>query len=149
MNLPIKELESVVHNCTEDIYYFTEKMLSEGIFIKYNISENPEAELGERGCMDSYLEIGSLNEVEGIVLGAEYYILYWSELLTPIQLYRMVKDVCELYSNHSKNEFVEIIRELSTQYRSSNIQSDLDHSESIISEIVDEIELIKGLQSYA
>ncbi|SMQ78142.1 hypothetical protein SAMN05444673_3262 [Bacillus sp. OV166] len=33
--LPIKGLKMAINESTEDLYYFTDKMLNDGIFIKY------------------------------------------------------------------------------------------------------------------
>lgn len=146
MILPIQGLKVATNEATEDLYYFNDEMLSDGIFIKYNTLENDEIEIGQRGCIDSYLEVGCLSKDNGIE--AEYYILYWDVYLSGIQVYRMVKDVYEIYrTSASKFEFKAVMRELSSQYRSSSMQTDIKHKHKLQTEIIEEIELIKELSA--
>lgn len=140
MILLIQGLEVLMNEETEDLYYFNNKMLNNGVFIKYNTLENPEIETGKKGCIDSYLEVGCLND-DGTFAG--YYILYWDSLLSGIQLYRMVKDVYEIYmSNTNKEDFIEIMEALSCSYRDSTLQGRLD----LIRELKMEIGLIRHLE---
>lgn len=144
MNLPIEGLKVVMDEETEDLLYFNDRMLNDGVFIKYNAFENGEIELGQRGCIDSILEVGHLNQAEDIVLDAENFVLYWDVLLSPIQVYRMTKDIYDLYCNHTKYEFIEIIRELSTQYISASMQSNSEKCEEIIEDLKYDFELISA-----
>jgi hypothetical protein len=144
MKMPIKELKSVEFTENEYTYYFNEEMLEDGIFIKYNTYEFLENELDEVESSVSYIEVGCMIE-NGKDVEAEYYILYWDAYLPGIQIYRIIKDFYEIYANNSKSEFIEFMRELSSQYRSSSMQSKKEHRESLIDELQNELLLIKDL----
>jgi hypothetical protein len=137
MMLPIKELEIAINEETEDLYYFNDKMLNDGVFIKYNTLDHEE--IGDGEHIESYLEVGCLND-DGTKAG--YYILYWDSLLSGIQLYRMIKDVYEIYVfSACKEDFILSMEELSCSYRDSTMQGRLD----LIPQLKREIELVRHL----
>jgi len=139
MLLPIEGLEILLNEETEDFYYFNDKMLKDGVFIKLNTLENPKIEMGKRGCLDSYLEVGCLDD-NGTKAG--YYILYWDSLLSGIQLYQMIKNVYEIYMNSTyKDGFIDDMENLSDAYRDSTMEGRLD----LVLDVKKEIELIKHL----
>lgn len=116
---------------TEDFYYFNRKMLEDGVFIRYNTMENPEND-----CIDSYLEVACLSDNRGY---GGYFILYWQPMLSGIEVYRMIKDIYELYLSNPKKDFIDILMELSVSYRDSLMEG----RGTLISKIEQEIETIK------
>jgi hypothetical protein len=130
MKLPIKDLKFVENE--ENCYYFTEAMLEDGIFIKLFADY-------EEVC----LEVGCLSGFD--ILNAEYFTIYWDKVISPIQIHQMIKEVCELYSLHDKKEFIEIVRNLSEQHISSNMQLEQKQKEDILNRLMSDIGLIQKL----
>lgn len=73
----------------------------------------------------------SINLKHFDVSDAFHFTLYDGELLSPIQALRIMSDVVSLYQNNSKEEFIEMIDELSISTMTSQTQSSKKHKEDI------------------
>ncbi|MDQ6598091.1 hypothetical protein [Bacillus salipaludis] len=143
--LTIEGLKTVFNENTEDLYYFSDKMLNDGIYIKYTVLQ-PVGNPGPKGLKHSHIQVGNLKVTGDIVSIAEYYILYWDVLLSDIELYRMIKDTYEIYNSHSRSEFGELIRERAESGALSPTPKKLDDTNDIINDLLNDIKLIKKLR---
>lgn len=121
----------------EDIeIYYTEEMLNDNIVI----CETTYPYEGTDGIdVETLISVKHYNDLDAW----EYY-LYWGEMLTPIQILRIVKDVYDLYREHSLNKFIEIIHDLSITGIVASIQSDLLNRVKIIKEIKDFFHMVRS-----
>ncbi|QIZ08452.1 hypothetical protein HFZ78_18485 [Priestia megaterium] len=142
--LTIEGLKTVINENTEDLYYFSDKMLNDGIYIKYKVLQ-PVGIPGPKGLKHSHIQVGNLKVTGDIVSIAEYYILYWDVLLSDIELYRMIKDTYEIYNSHSRSEFGELMRERAESGAISPTPKKLDDNNNIINDLLNDIKLIKRL----
>ncbi len=119
--LKIGEMNRSFNEEEETYYYYSEQMLNDKVVIKENtfmtIDDNVE----------TIISVEHLNDLD-----AEDFTMYWDDLLSPIQSYRIIKDIYELYQEHSLSSFLEIIRELSVSYTSALMQSREENKQRIV-----------------
>jgi hypothetical protein len=138
----INGLKQLMNDETEDIYYFSEGMLDDNVIIQESTliyddkNSNPKIE--------SMISVKYINNVAGIDLDAADYTLYWGDLLAPIQTYRIIKDIYDLYLTLNKEKFIETMYNLSTSSYSSSIQSDEKHAQHILIDIRDTFDFVKN-----
>jgi hypothetical protein len=66
---------------------------------------------------------------------ASEFILYWDDYLVPIQSLRIVKDIFELYNKSELSTFLELMKEMSTQYISASMQSQEKNRNELIERV--------------
>lgn len=123
MNLPIQGLQTIMNEETLDTYYVNKQMIEAGVYIKHNTFENEEIPLGTWGCIESIVEVGCLNDNKTY---AGRFIMFWDPLLNGIELYRIVKDLYDLYLDNNKENFIKILKMLSNQYYDSTLEGRSD-----------------------
>jgi hypothetical protein len=132
----LKDLQVVQNEEDEMSYYFNEDMLNNGIFITESTIINNQIESGSQ--VETMVNVNSLSN------NAQIFTLYWDELLSPIQTYRIFKDIVELYKDHALEEFLSIIEELSTSHISSAMQSKAENRISVRAGMQEEMRFLKS-----
>lgn len=130
MNLHIKGLFSTYLNEEEKCFFYNDKLLADNVIIQTEYLINDEAP-----TMISVKHYGELEVGE--------WIFYWGDYLEPIQEYRIIKDIFDLYNEHSLVEFVQILDDLTAQSMSVSMQSDDNRKEAYFEEVKAEMEVIK------
>lgn len=118
-------IETVYDEENNATYYFTEAMLLNNIVIEEAITELPNEE-GSFPEFQTHVTVNYLNRV-----GAHSFGLYVGEVLHSIQLHRILKDIIELFKYNSMGEFLTAMKNYSSQYMSSKMQSDPVHKKSV------------------
>jgi hypothetical protein len=142
--LTIEGLKTVFNEKTTDLFYFSEEMLNDGIYIKYKVLQ-PMGIPGPKGLKHSHFQVGNLKVTGNIVSIAEYFILYWDVQLSYTELYRMIKDTYEIFTTHSRSEFGEFLRERAKSGAISPTPKKLEDSDSIINDLLHDMAVIKEL----
>lgn len=124
----------------EDVHiYFTEEMLNNNVVI----CEATDCYEGENGIeTETMISVKHYSDLD-----AWEFQVYWGEVLAPIQILRIVKDVYELYNEYDLDEFLDIMYEFSVSCYSASMQSELLNRVKTIKEIRDFFELIKNYVS--
>lgn len=129
MKLPIKGL--LCTTVDEAYYFYNEQLLANNVIIKYETlvydDDNPNV-----------ISVKHYNE-----LNAGEWFFYWGDYLEHIQIYRIIKDIFDLFNEHPFSDFAQFLDDLSTQSYSSSMQSNADHKRDIYEEIKVEIESVK------
>lgn len=117
----------------EETAYFTKEMLNDNIAIFYSTL------FGEGNDVQTYISVKHYNDFD-----AEELQIYWSDLLAPIQSYKIILDIFELYKEFPLKVFLEIIKDLSQGGTSAAMQSQQKHKEDIMKRIKEEIDSLKN-----
>lgn len=145
MNLPIPALRTVFNSDTEETYYVNEEMIKNGVLIKYVTLDNEDIPLGKHGCIETIVEVICMDYKKPY---AARFILLWEPLIPNIQLYRVVKDLYDLYLDNSKDSFINVMKMLSSQYVDSEISKNVIMNTDIIKETETELHYVEyGLKA--
>jgi hypothetical protein len=128
----IKGLTRFYDEKKDTTFYFKEQMLSDKLLITEENMESPDG-------FDTVIEIKYFNDLD-----ASVFTLYWGDALSPIQVYRIVKDLHDLYEENSLKEFLVVIQELSVQYQSSSMQSEEKNKVEVRKRIIDAFENLQA-----
>lgn len=128
---PILDLKIISDEMYESLFYTSNILLSEGIYI-------------EEGTRYNDKEVWTCITLFHITKDdAELMTLYEGNLLSNIQTYRILKDTLEIYDKHLKVEFLSIMREMSISRMSSSMQSDPEKQKEIYERWLGDLEMIK------
>ncbi|MEK5216711.1 hypothetical protein [Psychrobacillus sp. FSL H8-0487] len=109
----INNLERIYVEHDETYLYFNKAMNQKNVLIREHLLEEDNFKF------QTMIEINHFN------LEDSYrFIMYWGEMLTPIQKYRIVKDIAELFEENTLINFKKIAREMSVSYSAELMQSD-------------------------
>jgi hypothetical protein len=134
MIIPVKGLKQLDDNDYECNYFYNDELLSNGIYFK-NMTTFEETN-GE----DNTLSVSTMLKVvfyeekevddESFIDKTQWMLLYWDDHLEPIQLYRVIKDIYDLYLDNSTQDFYEIMKGLAVALSSTNMnQRDIEEAE--------------------
>ncbi|WP_299831436.1 hypothetical protein [uncultured Metabacillus sp.] len=137
MRIPIKGVKTFHNEESESVYFYNEEMLDNGILIE-------ESTLLLHDSVETMITVYYINKVADIELDAASYIMYWGELLEPIQTYGIIKNIYELYNENSSKDFVEIMYNMSSQSTSSSMQSLEKNGREIFNHIKQNFEIVKS-----
>lgn len=112
----IKDLNVISGNIDNLAYYCNDEMLDENVFIKV-ITFESELEIYE-----TWIEVYHRNETDSMK-----FDMYIGSILAPIQERRIIKDIYELYRDHSLMEFIDILHELNEGFKSASMQINDEH----------------------
>ena len=104
----------------EDIeYYYTDSMAKGDCIIKFD-------HLHTEDSVEHLISVSLLND-----LIAYEFIVYWSKPLEPLLIRSVVQQIIEFQANASKEEFIEFLKDMSTQYICSADQDSERHAEEV------------------
>lgn len=112
----------------EDVYYYSDDMLKDNVIITESTL------FGEGTDVQTLISVKHFNDLD-----AQDWQLYWSELLAPIQVYRIIIDIHDLYRGCSKGHFFQLIDGLSVARTSSSMQTQKKNKDDIMNRIKTEI----------
>lgn len=127
--LPIRDIEVI--DMDDQIIYYTKDMKDNNILIE-------ESTIMFDKNVETIISVKCLTRNN-----AEDFTLYWDTLLSPIQVYRIVKDIIDLYNDYHVVDFLKIMRNMSTTYTSSSMQSKPDNRLDVRGRIEEVFRLIK------
>lgn len=128
----IKDLKMICHDENDKTYYATNNMMKEGIFLEEFI------QFGENHEVFTYITLKAISKDN-----AELFSVYEGVVLTDIQIYRILKDVLDLFGDYHTVDFLNILRELSSSYMSSSMQSYSENRLNIRQEMQKELKFVK------
>lgn len=133
MRFPIKGLFQTYDDDIETIYFYNDKLLADNVVIQLEFWDLDDDDQPHYICVKHY------NEND-----AGTWIFYWGKYLEPIQQYRIIKDIYDLYNEHTITEFAEILKNLSCQSMSASIQStEEDRQQKMFDEIKADIDMVR------
>lgn len=112
----------------EDVYYYNEDMLKDNLVITESTF------FGEGTDVQTLISVKHFNDVD-----AQDWQIYWSDLLSPIQVYRIIIDIHDLYRGSSLGHFFQFIDGLSVARMSASMQSQKKNKDDIMNRIKTEI----------
>lgn len=119
-------------------YYHSNEMKRAGIFIEAHNSVI-EGENGEFIC-DTWIAVKQVKSNDVVT-----YTLYWQDALAEIQIYHIIKDTYEIFQKCELATFESIMTEMSTQYQSASMQSDVGKRLEMIKEMQEEFKEVYSL----
>lgn len=105
-----KNLQMAISSNFPETVFFNEKLLKDNVLILFL-----EEERGE----DIYTEVSVYHYNES---SADIFVLYYGFNTTRISIYRVVKDIVELYEENTLETFIEIIDSIAVTHQSSSQQ---------------------------
>lgn len=108
----IKGLERHYIEEKDSFIYISKNMLTDNILIE------EETHFTEDDKVSTLINLKHFNDLDAVHL-----TIYEGDLLSPIQVYRIVKDIYEIYLDMPLNEFLKAIDELSISTMSAAMQS--------------------------
>ncbi|TVY09858.1 hypothetical protein [Paenibacillus cremeus] len=117
----------------ERVYYYNDDMLKNNVLITEDTLMN-DNESGKVNVQTS-ISVKHFNEIDAVT-----YDIYWGDLLSPIQVYRITLDIYEMYKNYPLNLFLELIDDISTGSMSAASQSKQQSRDEIMDWIKGEFE---------
>lgn len=104
-------LNRVFNEEKESYLYYNEALLSNNVIIEQSTIETDEG-------FQTMIDVLHYNDMDGI-----QYTLYWDNPLSAIQVYRIVKDIHELYIENTLGDFLQLMYEMSEVSLSALAQS--------------------------
>lgn len=132
MNLLLKHKGLNVKCEDESLFFYNDEMLKENVLICENTL------LNEDDSVQTCISVKHFNEID-----AGTWDLYWGDLLSPIQVYRIVLDIYESYRDYPLNMFLEMVDEMSVSSMSSSMQSQQKNKIDITKWIRDEFKNVR------
>lgn len=124
------------------VLHFTKTMLENNIAIE---EINHESDPEDLDGASTWINVLHLDTVAGVTVDAAIYSVYTGDYLAPIQIYGIIKNIFELWEENSPQDFIEQLEKITVAFQSSSMQSELKHSNDIMYEIKNRIDLIKTL----
>lgn len=125
----IKGLDNFFNEEEETLYYSNEKMYKDGFIIEENTIAF------EMGHVETWIDVHQLKRIGDIDMDAATYTMYNGDMLVPIQTYRIIKDIIELYESNNAKEFAEIMHGNCVQHISASMQSKKANSTDVYQRI--------------
>lgn len=140
MALAIKGLVQVEQEEFDGAYYYFSKEMLENHIVINSFDIIHEEHFGTKDAVETIIEVKHLSEQN-----AQSFTLYQGLLLEKIQLYRIIKDIKELYDQNNLNDFLDIMKSFSGSYMSSQMQTEVKNRFSIKAEMQEEFHNLKKL----
>ncbi|MGF7033734.1 hypothetical protein J2T17_004682 [Paenibacillus mucilaginosus] len=117
----------------ESVSYYTADMLANNMMIEERVVYGEES-----GDIQTYIAVKHFNEQD-----AGEWIMYWDDSLAPIQAYRIVMDIYELYLLYPVDRFMQVVNDLSISNFTAAMQSIPKNRVEIMDGIRADIERLK------
>lgn len=118
MFMPLKNISTTMCEDCGDFYYYSAEMLEKGFYIKLTYRKSDREK--DKHLYDELIEIHHFKkDLEGELLLVKTYILRWDKPLSPIETYRLLKDLLELfwlYSVDSIEPCLAMLEEMAVHY---------------------------------
>lgn len=101
----------------EYIYYSTD-MLEHNLIIAVDTFIYEDGSDGKEWSVETWINVQHFNDND-----AFSFTMYSGDYLQEIQVYRIVKDIYDLYLDNALSDFLNIIHELSVGFQSQSMQS--------------------------
>ncbi|MEN2468197.1 hypothetical protein [Ornithinibacillus sp. JPR2-1] len=115
--------------------YYSNNMLKDNLIVVVN---NYESIGGEKEWgIETWISVYHYNDLD-----AFSFTLYQGDYLQSIQVYRIVKDIYDLYLDNKLPDFLKIIKDLSVAFQSQSMQSKKENARDVREWIVSEFATI-------
>jgi hypothetical protein len=111
MLMPVKNIKTIDIEGEETQLYFSAEMIEKGFYIRVRLDWNEKT--------DDFLEILEINhcilDENRVLTLIENYDMYYDRVLAPIEMYRIIRDLQELfwlYTIDSNEPFLKILDEM-------------------------------------
>lgn len=104
-------LNRVFNEEKESYLYYNEALLSNNVIIEHSTIETDKG-------FQTMIDVLHYNDMDAV-----QYTLYWDNPLSAIQVYRIVKDIHELYIENTLGDFLQLMYEMSEVSLSALAQS--------------------------
>lgn len=129
MKIPVKGLKQLYLDDLDEYLFYNDELLKAGIYFKYTCIEEEKPEDQEFYKFTGVVEVIFFEEREvdneSFVSKAWWSILFWNDDVEPIQLYRIIKDIYDLFLDNTFHDFFEIIADLSVSRTGSGTNKDV------------------------
>lgn len=115
----IKKLERLYVEEKDLFIHFNKDMLKNNILIE-------ERTLID-GNVETTINVKYFNDIDAV-----HHTIYEGDLLTPIQIYRIIKDIYELFTENSLKDFLDVMDTLSISTMSASMQTEEKNKEDIM-----------------
>lgn len=123
MKIPVKGLKQLYLDDSDEYLFYNEVLLNAGIYFKYTSIEDEKPENQDHYTFTGVVTVIFFeereNDNESFVSKAWWAIPYWSNDLEPIQLYRIIKDMYDLFLDNTYHDFFELMNDLAVTRTSS------------------------------
>lgn len=123
-------LNRVFNEEKESYLYYNEALLSNNVIIEQSTIETDEG-------FQTIIDVLHYNDMDAV-----QYTLYWNNLLAAIQVYRIVKDIHELYIENTLGDFLQLMYEMSEMSLSALAQTSPENKVEIKERITGLFELV-------
>lgn len=123
----INGIKRVMARHGESYYYSTDKLFSDNILIE-------ESNFLLDGGIETWVTVHYYNDIDAMMFTLS---ISSKEMIPPITVYRMVKDVVELHETNKFSDFIAILSELSIQSATSLTQSKDEHRKTVRENVIE------------
>lgn len=124
-------LKRVFNEEKESYLYFNEALLGNNVIIEQSTVETDEG-------VQTMIDVLHYNDMDAV-----QYTLYWSDPLSAIQVYRIVKDVHALYIENTLGDFLQLMYEMSEVSLSALAQTNHENKAEIKERITSLFEVVE------
>ncbi|KAB0442619.1 hypothetical protein [Lysinibacillus fusiformis] len=124
-------LNRVFNEEKESYLYYNEALLSNNVIIEQSTFETEEG-------FQTVIDVLHYNDMDAV-----QYTLYWSDPLSAIEVYRIVKDIHELCIENTLGDFLQLMNEMSEVSLSALAQSSHENRAEIKERITSLFEVVE------
>ena len=124
-------LNRVFNEENESYLYYNEDLLGNNVIIKKSTFETDDG-------FQTMIDVLHYNDMDAV-----QFTLYWSNPLSTIQVYRIVKDIHELYIENTLGDFLQLMNEMSEVSLSALAQTTDENKAEIKGRITSLFELVE------
>ncbi|GEM_PF-5045008 len=123
-------LNRVFNEEKESYLYYNKALLSNNVIIEQSTVETDEG-------FQTIIDVLHYNDMDAV-----QYTLYWDNPLSAIQVYRIVKDIHELYIENTLGDFLQLMYEMSEVSLSALAQSNDENKAEVKERITSLFEVV-------
>ncbi|MEC5424327.1 hypothetical protein QGM71_12575 [Virgibacillus sp. C22-A2] len=115
--------------------YYSKHMLKDNLIILANTLPYEDCSKESGWNVEIWVEVKHYNDIDAVS-----FTVYQGDYLQDIQVYRIVKDIYDLYLDNVLSEFLTIIDDISVGFQSQSMQSKKEYAISVRNRILSEFE---------
>ncbi|WP_249871773.1 hypothetical protein [Oceanobacillus saliphilus] len=121
-----------------EFIYYSKDMLEQNLIISVDTFVYEDSSDGkEEWSVETWINVQHFNDID-----AFSFTMYSGDYLQEIQVYRIVKDVYDLYLDNVLSDFLKIIHELSVAFQSQSMQSKKENAINVRQVILSDFEKV-------
>ncbi|MBD8069797.1 hypothetical protein [Bacillus sp. PS06] len=135
MNLINGLSRKYVEGTDAEYIYYSKNMLEHNLIIAVDTFAYEDSPDGKEWSVETWINVQHFNDIDAFT-----FTMYSGDYLQEIQVYRIVKDIYDLYLDNELSDFLKIIHELSVGFQSQSLQSKKENAIDVRNGILSDFE---------